>query len=653
MTICKFSEFKLEKDMIFTADRILNFIKSLNDPNIVYIKTDLIKNRNNLLVKQSNWRDFDITYDLSNVKILVTGHSDYDINETELDIINSSNLKLWLCQNKNYNHPKLLSIPIGLPNLEPGSEIHKIGGNLNKLYNASRVKKEIINLVYLNYSSWTYPLEREKVINLYSTKNWVTCEETIYSHEARDNFLHKVNNHKFVFATRGNGIDTHRLWESLYLRTIPIVKRCIGMEDFNDLPILFIENWEDITEDYLNEQYEIIMNKTYNLEKLDVNYWMNLIKNTYNNLNNIMINIYNPDIENYKKSALNAIEEGWISNHGKYIELANNKLKEITQAKYSILMANGTCTTHCLFLSLKFKYPNIDKIYVPNNCYVAAWNSALMEYNINQLEVMKMDIDTWNISTNEDYINSLDKNCAVLIVHNLGNIINVPNLKRIRPDLVFVEDNCEGMFGKYENIYSGMSDSSLCSSCSFYGNKIITTGEGGAFFTQDEEVYNYIKCIYSQGMSDIKYLHKLHAYNYRMTNVQAGFLFDQLNDIDNILTNKYKIFENYNELLKELVDLGKVQLMKIDEDTINAPWIYALRIINNDKTIEETTQFFKDNNIDIRPFFYPINNHTHLKSIKNDDKISYKLNKEIIMIPSSPNITYEEQKKVVDIIKNL
>jgi hypothetical protein len=279
MTICKLSDFKLEKDIIFTADRILNFIKSLNDPNIVYIKTDFIKNRNNLLTKQSNWRDFDITYDLSNIKILVTGHSDYEINENELDIINSSNLKLWLCQNKNYNHPKLLSIPIGLPNLEPGSEIHKIGGDLDKIYNASLVKKEIMNLVYLNFSSWTYPLEREKVINLYSTKNWVTCEETIYSHECRDNFLYKVNNHKFVFATRGNGIDTHRLWESLYLRTIPIVKRCIGMEDFNDLPILFIENWEDITEDYLNEQYEIIMNKTYNLEKLDVNYWINLIKN--------------------------------------------------------------------------------------------------------------------------------------------------------------------------------------------------------------------------------------------------------------------------------------------------------------------------------------------------------------------------------------
>jgi hypothetical protein len=200
MTICKFSEFILEKDMIITSDKILNFVKSLNNPDIIYIKTDFIKDRNNLLVKQSNWRDFDITYDLSNIKILVTGHSDYEINENELDIINSSNLKLWLCQNKNYNHPKLLSIPIGLTNWQADSEIHKIFGNLDIVYDISKTKKEIINLVYLNFSPWTYPLEREKVINLYSTKNWVTCEETIYSHECRYNFLHKVNNHKFVFA---------------------------------------------------------------------------------------------------------------------------------------------------------------------------------------------------------------------------------------------------------------------------------------------------------------------------------------------------------------------------------------------------------------------------------------------------------------------
>ena len=62
-----------------------------------------------------------------------------------------------------------------------------------------------------------------------------------------------------------------------------------------------------------------------------------------------MINIYQPDISNYNKSAIDAIQSGWISNHGEFIENASKKLKEILNVKNVILMANGTCATHCLF----------------------------------------------------------------------------------------------------------------------------------------------------------------------------------------------------------------------------------------------------------------------------------------------------------------
>ena len=364
-----------------------------------------------------------------------------------------------------------------------------------------------------------------------------------------------------------------------------------------------------------------------------------------------MINIYEPNIQYYQTSAIDAIHSGWISNHGKYIQLATDKLKQILNSKYAILMANGTCATHAIFLALNFKYPNINKIYVPNNAYVAVWNSALMVYNIDQLEVMKMDINTWNINTDEEYIKSLDVGAAVLIVHNLGNIVNVPRLKKFRPDLIFIEDNCEGLFGKYENIFSGTSEDILCSSCSFYGNKIITTGEGGAFLTNHKDVYEYILKVYSQGMSSTRYLHDVHAYNYRMTNIQAAFLYDQLNDIENILNNKRKLFENYESRLFSLIQENKVKLFEKEMNTENSHWIFALRIVGNTKSIDETSAFFKDNGIDIRPFFYPINKHGHLSSIENTDKISTILNNEIIMIPSSPSITIEQQQKVVDTIR--
>jgi len=362
-----------------------------------------------------------------------------------------------------------------------------------------------------------------------------------------------------------------------------------------------------------------------------------------------MISIYEPNINKYTKSAQDAINSGWISNHGIYINKATNKFaKEILNIKYAILMANGTCATHCLFISLKFKYPEIKKIYVPNNCYVAAWNSLLMEYSKDVIEVMKMDINTWNINTDEEYIKSLDHGSAVLIVHNLGNIVNVPRLKRLRSDIIFVEDNCEGLFGKYEGIYSGTSESTLCSSVSFYGNKIITTGEGGAFMTNDEELYNYIIKVYSQGMSSTRYLHDTHAYNYRMTNIQAGFLYDQLNDLDNILSNKNKIFKIYEELLKPLIDQNKVKIFKLEEDTQNANWIFALRIINNNYSIDDTSKYFKKQLIDIRPFFYPINNHKHLSDIEYIDEVPNILNNEIIMIPSSPEINIKDQIYIID-----
>lgn len=363
-----------------------------------------------------------------------------------------------------------------------------------------------------------------------------------------------------------------------------------------------------------------------------------------------MITIYEPNISKYTKSAVDAINSGWISNHGEYIEKSTQLIKEKINCKYAILMANGTCATHCLFISIKFKYPNINKIYVPNNAYVAAWNAALMEYPYEHLEVMKMDNTKWNINTDKEYIETLDTNSAVLIVHNLGNVINVPRLKKIRPDLIFVEDNCEGLFGKYNGIFSGTSCDILCSSASFYGNKIVTTGEGGIFLTQHKEIYDHIKKVYSQGMSQVKYLHDVHAYNYRMTNIEAAFLYDQLNDLDNILNNKKRIFENYEKLLDRLIKIDKIKLFEKDDDIECANWIFAIRIVENLKTIEETSVFFRENGVDIRPFFYPVNKHGHLVSIKNNDTVSETLNKEIIMIPSSPSITFEEQQKVVGVV---
>ena len=369
-----------------------------------------------------------------------------------------------------------------------------------------------------------------------------------------------------------------------------------------------------------------------------------------------IIPIYKPYLSKYKTSPIEAIHSEWISNHGKYIDLATNKFKEITNAKHVILMANGTVATHCLFISLRYKHPNITKIYVPNNVYVAVYNCALMEYTVDNLEILKINKHTWNMDDDKEYLMSLEPNSAIVVVHNLGGIIDVDKIKQLRPDIVLIEDNCEGLFGKYNGKYTSTSDNILCSSVSFYGNKTITTGEGGAFITNDDDIYTYIKRVFSQGMSSKRFIHDIHAYNYRMTNVQAAFLYEQLNDIKFILDLKKEIFDNYTKLLQNEIMNNKIYIQTVDSNCERANWMFAVYLTNNCNHIDEVNQYFIDNGIEIRPFFYPYDSHNHLKTIMNrtnDYTISNELNTHIILLPSYPELTLQQQEYIVSKIKFL
>lgn len=356
-----------------------------------------------------------------------------------------------------------------------------------------------------------------------------------------------------------------------------------------------------------------------------------------------MIPIYKPCIVKYKKSAHQCIDDEFISNHGKYVALATDKLASSIGARYCILMNNGTSATHCTIKAIKYKYPNVNKIYVPNYVFAAVWNCVLKEYSIDNVEVMKTNPTTYNIDTSEEYISSLDTNSAMIVVHNLGKIVNVPRLQRIRPDIVFVEDNCEGMFGYYENMFSGTN--AFCSSCSFYGNKTLTTGEGGAFFTNDESVYNYIKQYYSHGMGTERYVHDVEGTNYRMTNIQAALLYEQLLDVKTILDIKTKIFTNYYMLLDEIMD-GLYIPIKSEENTTEACWIFSVIIPNTEyKDIEE---YLRSRSIEIRPTFYDIHRHRYLMHTIKHQSVHVNT---AVMLPSYPELTYDEQRYIVTCLR--
>lgn len=232
-------------------------VSKLNDINIVYLHT-MYKNQ-----------FFDIIKDLDNKFIVVTHNS--DINIDNLDNLPDNVIK-WYSQNVNFKDDRLKSLPIGLENSKWFPEMKK----QYKIDKKNKTIKSYKNLVYMNHNIRTNIKERTIPFNILKDEKFVTTQMGANGQNF-DSYMDNIYNHKFVICPDGNGIDTHRKWETLYLGSIPIEKRCINSTFYEDLPICLVDDWSEITEEFLNKEYDRISNSTWNLNKLDMFYWENEI----------------------------------------------------------------------------------------------------------------------------------------------------------------------------------------------------------------------------------------------------------------------------------------------------------------------------------------------------------------------------------------
>jgi hypothetical protein len=137
--------------------------------------------------------------------------------------------------------------------------------------------KNIKNVLYINHNIGNNIQQRLEPYQLFNKKTWCTlcCGKNGYNFEQ---YLDDIYNHMFVLCPEGVGIDTHRLWECLYMGTIPIEKINLNNRFYRDLPICFVNNWSDINENFLIQEYNRIKNKhDWNLDKLTFKYWENKI----------------------------------------------------------------------------------------------------------------------------------------------------------------------------------------------------------------------------------------------------------------------------------------------------------------------------------------------------------------------------------------
>ena len=262
-----FFEHSIGIDEYITGNR---FIDICDELNITFCKTDYINHFSNLYHK-----------------VFVTHNSDYHIENKRYSTI--SGFGSWFAQNKDVIDNNIVSIPIGVENMilrttstaMNGAFSSEVKGALQKSILMDKINSfdlEKDKFCYMNFNINTYPAERQLVWDMFNSKEWVTSTSNL----SLEKFYFDLASSKFVISPRGNGVDCHRTWEALYLRTIPIVKKSIHMNEFSDLPIFFVNNWEELSYNKLNDFYEQVKSNLYNLDKLKISYWKQRIKENLN-----------------------------------------------------------------------------------------------------------------------------------------------------------------------------------------------------------------------------------------------------------------------------------------------------------------------------------------------------------------------------------
>lgn len=223
----------------------------------------------------------------NNPFILISHNSDGSVedvknrNDSATFSLAPPNLIKWFAQNVRVKNKKIQSIPIGLENSQWFPEVKKI----EKIKTIINTPKQIENSIYLNLNVETNPSERKQIYEIANDLPFITKENGKNINHMFDNYLKKIYNHKFVISAAGNGEDCHRTWETLYVGSIPILKKTINSDYYNDLPICFVNDWIQLRDEvYLNQELIRLQNTKFNLNKLFFEYWKNLIEKEKNNL---------------------------------------------------------------------------------------------------------------------------------------------------------------------------------------------------------------------------------------------------------------------------------------------------------------------------------------------------------------------------------
>lgn len=350
-----------------------------------------------------------------------------------------------------------------------------------------------------------------------------------------------------------------------------------------------------------------------------------------------------------RKYLIDAFDSGWISSIGRYIDEFEKAFAAYCGVKHGVAVSNGTVAIHLALETLGIG-PG-DEVVVPDLTFVSTANTVrhagatAVLVDVDR-ETMCMDPEAF-----ERAITPRTK--AVMPVHLYGHPADMARISRIAEGrgIRVIEDAAEAHGAEIGGKRVGSFG--YCSAFSFYGNKLITTGEGGMITTDDGDFASRLRFLRDHGMSKSKkYWHTEIGYNYRMTNMQAAIGLAQVERADELVSKRRAVIDRYRA---KLGGLQGVTLNPCRQGYKNTYWMLCLSCDRWDEAARDGFMAeLKKRNIDSRPFFYPISDLPMYEGGRFATPVTHELSYRGLNLPSFVGLADETidyvSEQVIDIL---
>lgn len=356
------------------------------------------------------------------------------------------------------------------------------------------------------------------------------------------------------------------------------------------------------------------------------------------------IPVYQPSLTGNESKYVNeCLTSNWISSKGRFVTTFEQTFAKYLGVPHASSVCNGTCALHVALLALSIGKG--DEVIVPTLTYVASVNA--ITYTGATPIFVDSSPDTWQMDHKKIEQKITPRTRAILAVHLYGHPCDMDEILKLtrKYNLSLIEDCAEALGSRYKNKHIGTFGD--VATYSFYGNKTITTGEGGMVVTTRRSLYEKIQTLRGQGLAKNKeYWHDIVGYNYRMTNLCAAIGLAQLEQIDKILTQKQEVASLYKKHLESL----PIQYHREKIDCYHSYWMFSI-LAQNETQKENLRKKLSDNGIETRPLFYPI--HSMPMYVKQDNHypVAESLSQRGINLPSWPGLTKNQILFICNIIR--